>query len=166
MKIIFKKLGFPKGLNLGLLRSLLTEEKLRKLIALSAKKSRVRRRIVLPSDACLRKVIAHYIWKQILAGKTTWPKLKKDLKKTRSLKALRLGKSEKRSISISEMGVSVEGSSQCPLRPHRGLLTLRPSPPLYKQCITVLGMLPLALQSGHARERSALNSLNPWIKSS
>jgi hypothetical protein len=70
------------------------------------------------------------------------------------------------SISISEMGVRVEGSSHCPLGPHRGLLTLKLSPLLYKQCITVLGMLPLALQSGLARETSALNSLNPWMKSS
>jgi hypothetical protein len=94
MKIVFKKLAFPKGLNLELLKPFLTEEKLRKLIAVSTKKSRRERRVILPSDTCLRKVLAHYIWPQIWSGKISWPRLKKELRKTGSLRSLKFTRSE------------------------------------------------------------------------
>jgi hypothetical protein len=98
VKISFSKLSFPKGLNLELLKPFLTEQKLSKLISLSAKKGRGERRIVLPSSVCLRKVVAHYFWTQILAGKVTWPRLKKELRKTGSLRILKFTKSEIRRL--------------------------------------------------------------------
>jgi hypothetical protein len=94
MRIAFKKLNFPAGLNLDLLKRVLSEEKLRTLIALSAKKNRVERRIVLPSDRCLRKAIAYYAWTEILAGKITWSRLKRELRETGSLRSLKLTKTE------------------------------------------------------------------------
>jgi hypothetical protein len=92
MKIDFRKLSFPKGLNLELLKPFLTEQKLRKLIAGSAKKSRRERKVILPSDVCLRKIICHWLWNEILAGRTTWPKVKAQLKKSAMLKDLKFDK--------------------------------------------------------------------------
>jgi hypothetical protein len=94
MKINFRKLSFPKGLNLGLLASLLDEEQLEKLIIDSAEKSRAERRVVLPSKTCLKKVVAHFIWSEILAKKLSWPMVKNELMKAGSLKALKLSKAE------------------------------------------------------------------------
>jgi len=80
MKIKFSDLSFPKGLNLEILSELLTEESLQMLIALSAKKDRKSRRIILPSQRCLKKVFCFYIWDKIENGETTWAKWKKGIK--------------------------------------------------------------------------------------
>lgn len=80
MKIKFSDLSFPKGLNLAILSELLTEESLQMLIALSAKKDRKSRRIILPSQQCLKKVFCHYIWEKIDSGEITWKQWKKAIK--------------------------------------------------------------------------------------
>ena len=80
MKINFSDLSFPKGLNLDILSELLTEESLQMLIALSAKKDRKSRRIILPSQRCLKKVFCHYIWEKIDSGETTWKQWKEAIK--------------------------------------------------------------------------------------
>lgn len=80
MKIKFSDLNFPKGLNLEILSELLTEESLQMLIALSAKKDRKSRRIILPSQRCLKKVFCHYIWEKIDSSETTWKQWKRAIK--------------------------------------------------------------------------------------
>lgn len=80
MKIKFSDLSFPKGLNLEILSELLTEDSLQMLIALSAKKDRKSRRIILPSQRCLKKVFCHYIWEKIDSGDPTWKQWKRAIK--------------------------------------------------------------------------------------
>ena len=80
-QIRYKDLSWPQGLNLDHLVELLPEDVLRAFIAAYARFDRKQRRIVLPSAKCCRKVIAHYLWKQVLAGETTWEEEKESLRK-------------------------------------------------------------------------------------
>jgi len=61
LKIEFQKLNFPKGLNLDLLSGFLSELELKEIITDNCRKTRVERRIVLPSLKCLKKVMCHYL---------------------------------------------------------------------------------------------------------
>jgi hypothetical protein len=72
----------------------MTEKKLAELIGLMAQEGRRERRIILPSQQCLRKVLAHFIWNEILDKKTTWKKVKKELEKSGSLRSLKLCRNE------------------------------------------------------------------------
>ncbi len=80
-KIDFKELQWPKGLNLSQLAKLLPEDALRKIIARNCRLQRKERRIILPSLACCKKVLAHRMWKRILNSETSWEKEKEDLQK-------------------------------------------------------------------------------------
>lgn len=61
MEIEFKDLSFPEGLNLQLLSQFLPEQKLREIIIDNCRKTRVERRIVLPSQKCLKKILCYYL---------------------------------------------------------------------------------------------------------
>jgi hypothetical protein len=80
-KIDFKELQWPEGLNLSQLVDLLPENVLRAFIAANCHLQRKDRRIILPSFACCKKVLAHRMWKRILDGKTSWEKEKEDLQR-------------------------------------------------------------------------------------
>jgi len=60
-EIEFQKLSFPRGLNLGLLQGFLSEQELRRIIIENCRKTRVERRIILPSKKCLKKILCHYL---------------------------------------------------------------------------------------------------------
>lgn len=60
--IEFKKLSWPKGLNLHLLSGILPEEVLKQLISENSYGSRLERRIVLPSNKCLKKIVCHHLY--------------------------------------------------------------------------------------------------------
>lgn len=59
--IKIKNLRLPRGLNLSILESLLSEDALESLIKEYAGKPRTERRIILPSRTCLRKCLVHYL---------------------------------------------------------------------------------------------------------
>jgi len=59
-----KKLNFPKAMNLHLLTECLDEQKLKDLIVNNSHKSRLARRIVLPSNKCLKKIVFHFLVKK------------------------------------------------------------------------------------------------------
>lgn len=59
MKI--KDLQLPRGLNLAVLESLLSEEELESLIDKYALKSRKERKVILPSQSCLRKCMIYHL---------------------------------------------------------------------------------------------------------
>jgi len=63
-KIEFQKLNFPRGLNLHILVDCLGEEKLKELIIQNSHRSRLERRIVLPSNKCLKKIVFHHLYKK------------------------------------------------------------------------------------------------------
>jgi len=63
-EIEFQKLSFPKGLNLDLLSEFLPEQKLKEIITDNCRKIRTERRIILPSQKLLKKVMCHYLVKK------------------------------------------------------------------------------------------------------
>ncbi|MCK4731583.1 MAG: hypothetical protein KAT65_03910 [Methanophagales archaeon] len=56
-----KNLNLPKPLNLSILESLLSQKALDSLIYTYANKSRKERRIILPTQMCLKKCLIHYL---------------------------------------------------------------------------------------------------------
>jgi hypothetical protein len=88
MNIDYRKLDWPTGLNLEALKDLDTLL-FHKLICERAKEKIEGRRIVLPSWSCIRKIICHKLWAEILAGKRTWDSTKKALIKEFNLQALK-----------------------------------------------------------------------------
>ncbi len=94
-KIDYKELNFPRGLNLDLLLEIVDEDKLMEFLVKNSKEVRLKRRIILPSHKTIKKVFCFYIWNQIKSGKTTWEKIKGELKSEfKTLKALDLTKFE------------------------------------------------------------------------
>lgn len=59
--MLIKELSFPRAMNLHLLECL-GEEALKQLIIANSRKSRLDRRIVLPSQKCLKKVLFHRLY--------------------------------------------------------------------------------------------------------
>lgn len=80
-KIDYKELDWPKGLNLEQLVSLLPEDVLRKFIVANCHLERSKRRIILPSLKCCKKILAHRLWKKIEDGESTWEIEKEILQK-------------------------------------------------------------------------------------
>lgn len=64
MRVDFKDLDFPKGLNLHLLSKFLPEVYLKILICENIDKNRKARRIILPSRKLILKVYCHYLVKK------------------------------------------------------------------------------------------------------
>lgn len=94
-KIDYKELNFPRGLNLDLLAKILPEDKLMGFLVKHSKEDRLKRRIILPSRKTMKKVLCFYIWSQIKEEKTTWEKIKSELKSEfKTLKALDITKAE------------------------------------------------------------------------
>ena len=93
--IRYYELSFPKGLNLDLLEKILPEEKFMEFILKYSGEQRFRRRIILPSHQCLKKVFCHYLWKLIKEKRITWEEVKADFKdEIKTLKFLDLTKYE------------------------------------------------------------------------
>lgn len=84
----FGELNFPSGLNLKLLSSVISENKLKNFIKENAGKSRRERRIVLPSHRCISKVIAYYYGKRVEEKEMNWSEVMKILKTAGGLKDL------------------------------------------------------------------------------
>lgn len=60
----YEDLNFPKRSNLEILAPLLSDSQMMELIATHAKRSYEERKIILPSESCLRKCIAYYLVKK------------------------------------------------------------------------------------------------------
>jgi len=60
----YEDLNFPKGLNLDFLLRFFSEKRLMKLIREMANKPRKERKVILPSQSCLRKCIVYYLVKK------------------------------------------------------------------------------------------------------
>ncbi len=94
-KLKISQLRFPEGLNIGLLASVLPEEKLELLIIRNKMKDRKQRRIILPSAQTIKKIVFHHLYSQILEGKISWEEIKAEFRKEyESLKALNISKAE------------------------------------------------------------------------
>jgi len=61
MDVAVKKMSWPRGLNLDILFTRLNEKECSALIKTYSDESRGRRRIVLPSRRCIKKVFIHYL---------------------------------------------------------------------------------------------------------
>lgn len=89
-KININELSWPKGLNLDLLKEVCTDQVLESFILKHSTDPRSKRRIVLPSSKCIKKIIMHYFVKQILENKTTWPQVMRLIQKQFKLRELNL----------------------------------------------------------------------------
>lgn len=76
----FKDLEFPRGLNLDLLATMVPEGQLIDFILSYAYKTRKERRIVLPSQSCIKKVICHFYGTQVEKNKMSWEQVMEFLK--------------------------------------------------------------------------------------
>lgn len=76
----FEDLNWPAGLNLKLLASIVPEKKLLAFILDNADKDRKSRRIILPSQRAVKKVIAHYFGTLVEQGKMSWDEAMKLLR--------------------------------------------------------------------------------------
>ena len=77
----FSSMNWPKGLGLDILKGYLDDDEMERLISEYSALPRRQRRIIIPSRCCARKVYLHYLWGNILSGKTTWQKTRKSLRK-------------------------------------------------------------------------------------
>jgi len=77
-EIIFSQLKFPQGLNLDLLKEILSEKRFKEFIVKYSREKRVNRRIILPSHKTIKKVFFHYLWDLVETKKMTWDEIKKD----------------------------------------------------------------------------------------
>lgn len=59
--MILQNLNLPKGLNLHILKSIIPTEELEFLIKEMAGKSRKERRLIFPSQMCLKKCLVHFL---------------------------------------------------------------------------------------------------------
>lgn len=75
----FSEMSYPKGLGLDIISEYLSDEQMDELIVRYRDLPRKERRIILPSQFCTRKVYFHYVWKQVLKGKS-WKKIREDFK--------------------------------------------------------------------------------------
>jgi len=95
-KIEFQKLNFPRGLNLNLLSGFLSEEKLKELIIDNCRKTRIERRIILPSRKTLKKIVCHFLVKKY---REDYDKVMADLKKdSRLLKDIGIDRKQVRQL--------------------------------------------------------------------
>lgn len=92
--MLFSEFSWPKGLNLDVLLEFLTEKELQILILNNLDKTRVKRRIVLPSAKCVKKVVCHYYGCQVEElGCMTWKEAMEKMKGgSKTLKALKVSR--------------------------------------------------------------------------
>ncbi len=79
IKAKFSQLNYPKGLGLKIISEYLSDAQMDELIVRYRDMPRKQRRIILPSQFCTRKVYFHFVWKQVLKGRS-WKKIRKDFK--------------------------------------------------------------------------------------
>ena len=92
-QIDFKEIKWPKGLNLELLMEVMAEGDLKKLISDNMGSTRLKRRIILPSRTCLKKILCWFYWQKIESGEKTWDEIKNDLRREfKSLKSIGMSK--------------------------------------------------------------------------
>ncbi len=84
------KMNWPKRNNLRILETILTEEKLLKLIVEYQDRPYKARQIILPSRRTCKKIFAHQIFSRIFAGQSTWAEEKKEFCKKIGGRNLRL----------------------------------------------------------------------------
>lgn len=89
-KIYFDELSWPKGLNLGLLKEVCTDQVLESFILNHSTDTRSKRRIILPSSKCIKKVVIHYFVKKVLEDKMTWKQVIGLIQKQFTLRDLNL----------------------------------------------------------------------------
>jgi len=77
IEIVFEKLAWPKGLNLGILEEIMKAENPTNFILLKSFLDRKNRRIILPSWQTFKKVLCHYLWGLIEKNEVGWEEVKK-----------------------------------------------------------------------------------------
>jgi hypothetical protein len=68
----FRDLNWPKGLNLDLLLPIVPQAMLLNFVLENATNNRRKRRIILPSQCCVKKVVAHFFGTQVEHGSLSW----------------------------------------------------------------------------------------------
>jgi hypothetical protein len=92
-QIDFKDLSWPKGLNLETLTQVMNDDDLKKLIAANMGSTRLKRRIILPSRKCLKKILCWYYWRKVESGEASWDEIKNDLRQEfQTLKSIGMSK--------------------------------------------------------------------------
>lgn len=76
----YNELNWPKGLNLDLLARIMPHDELMVFVLVNATKDRKARRIVLPSQRCIKKVVAHYFGTRVSHGIMSWDDVMRLLK--------------------------------------------------------------------------------------
>ena len=95
IEVEFRKLSFPKAMNLDILIDTLPEKELKTLLAQHCEQERKERRIILPRIQTLRKVLLHFFWKEIEAGRLSWAEVKNYFKERgTTLRAMNIDKRE------------------------------------------------------------------------
>lgn len=76
IEIVFRKLVWPKGLNLGILEEIMKAENPTNFIVMKSMLDRKHRRIILPSWRTFVKVLCHYLWGLVEEKVATWDEVK------------------------------------------------------------------------------------------
>lgn len=99
--MLLSELNWPRGLNLSAL-DFLPEEELKILILKNLEKSRLERRIVLPSAKCFKKVICFFYGNEVEKGKMGWDEAMVKIKgNSKTLKELNLSRRKVRQLYLS-----------------------------------------------------------------
>lgn len=76
IEIVFEKLAWPKGLNLGILEEIKKAESSTNFILMKSILDRKDRRIILPNWQTFIKVLSHYLWSLIEKREADWIEVK------------------------------------------------------------------------------------------
>ena len=97
----FSELNWPRKLNLRPLRKFLTERELEMMVMSHLDKDRLKRRIVLPSQKCYRKVIAYHFGCLVEEGKLSWSEVMERIKGSfKTLKELNISRRKVRQLFL------------------------------------------------------------------
>ena len=92
---IIRELSWPKNCHMDLLKEVLDEETLEKLISHFMDKSEAERMIRFPKRQTIKKLIAYHYGKKVYFGEMNWSDILKQMKEKRqTLKELNLSKKE------------------------------------------------------------------------
>lgn len=92
---IFKELAWPANCHMGLLREVLDEETLEKLINHFMDKSEEERMMRFPKRQTIKKLLAYHYGKKVHFGEMSWSEVLKQMKKKgQTQKELNLSKKE------------------------------------------------------------------------
>jgi hypothetical protein len=89
-KIYFNDLSWPAGLNLDLLKEVCTDQVIESFILNHSTDTRSKRRIILPSSKCIKKVVIHYFVKKVLEDNMTWKQVMSLIQQQFTLRDLNL----------------------------------------------------------------------------